>query len=228
MKRGKQQIVLAAVLAVTVGIVALVPINLRTASTDSAPDPFILIDPGHGGADGGAVAPDGTMEKEINLSIALPLRDILRVFGHTVQMTRDADVSIHDPSVTTIKQQKVSDMHNRLALYEQAMLTIGIHQNFYPVAKYSGTQLFYGTAHPASRAVAETVRQTVVSALQPNNTRELKAGTDIFLLEKTTRPAMFVECGFLSNPEEFGRLKQEQYQCTMALSIAVGVMQYEQ
>lgn len=189
--------------------------------------PFILIDPGHGGPDGGAMGNDGTLEKDINLSIAMPLADVLHIFGYSVQMTRDGDVSIHDPDATTIKQQKISDMRNRLAMYEQAMLTVGIHQNFYPVAKYNGTQLFYSMNHPESRVIADAIRQAVVSVLQPHNTRELKKGADIFLLEKTSRPAVFVECGFLSNGEELTRLKDVVYQRKMALAIAAGVLQYQ-
>lgn len=199
----------------------------RAAPTASPVVPFLLIDPGHGGADGGAVGSDGTLEKDINLAIAMPLGDMLTVFGYAVRMTRDRDVSIHDEGVTTLRKQKISDMHNRLKLYEQAVLTIGIHQNFYPVSKYSGTQLFYAASHPESKVLAEQIRQTVVSAVQPDNTRQLKLGTDVFLLEKTTRPAVFVECGFLSNPAELSRLKSKEYQRKMALAVAAGVMQYD-
>ncbi len=216
-------------LAAAVMLTALAVVSMTAkpdAETETAPVPFILIDPGHGGADGGTMGEDGTLEKDINLCIATPLVDMLRFFGYSVQMTRESDVSIHDPEVTTIKQQKISDMHNRLAMYEQAVLTVGIHQNFYPVAKYSGTQLFYATEHPESRVIAEAIRSAVVPALQPENTRELKKGTDIFLLEQTTRPAVFVECGFLSNPGELANLKSVQYQRKMALAIAVGVCEY--
>ena len=224
MKQGLIKIGISLVSVTALFIVCLA--SKPTVPTAQDPARVVLIDPGHGGADGGAVAFDGTMEKDLNLSIALALRAMLQTFGVPTQMTRDTDVSIHDPSAAGIKQQKVSDMHNRLRLYEQATLIVGIHQNYFSVEKYSGTQLFYGTAHSDSRRLAETVRQTVVSALQPNNTRELKRGTDIYLLEHTTRPAIFVECGFLSNREECDRLQQESYQHRMALTIAVGIVEY--
>lgn len=216
-------------LAAAVMLTALAAVSRITdADTEavSEPIPFILIDPGHGGADGGAMGGDGTLEKDINLAIAVPLGDMLRLWGYSVRLTRESDVSIHDSSATTIKQQKVSDMHNRLALYEQAMLTVGIHQNFYPVSKYSGTQLFYATGHPESRVIAEAIRGAVVPLLQPDNTRALKTGADIFLLEKTTRPAVFVECGFLSNPAERDLLKDTVYQRKMALAIMAGICAY--
>lgn len=213
-------------LAAIILLAALVG-SYRSTPTASSAVPFLLVDPGHGGADGGAIGGDGTLEKDINLAIAVPLADTLAVFGYPVTMTRDRDASIHDEGVTTLRKQKISDMHNRLKLYEQATLTVGIHQNFYPVSKYSGTQMFYAAAHPESRVLAEQIRQTVVSALQPDNTRALKTGTDVFLLERTTRPAVFVECGFLSNPDELSRLKTKEYQRKMALAVAVGVMQYD-
>ena len=217
-----------ATLVVAVCLSAALPVNVRNVPADAQATKCVLIDAGHGGADGGAVAHDGTLEKDINLAVALPLRDMLRVMGFTVQMTRESDVSIHDPDVTTIRDQKVSDMRNRLQLYQQAAVAVGIHQNHFPVEKYHGTQVFYGTKNEQSRELAETIRQTVVSALQPENTRELKSGGDVFLLKNATCPAVFVECGFLSNRDEAAQLNQTDYQRKMALSIAVSIMKYIQ
>ena len=97
-----------------------------TSVTPSA-GPCLLIDPGHGGADGGAVAADGTQEKDLNLSIGLLLRDMLRIMGYEVRMTRTEDISIHSPDCKTLREQKVGDMKNRLAMYEEASLVVGIH-----------------------------------------------------------------------------------------------------
>lgn len=227
MKRRLQLIGIAA-LTVIICLVAVLPIPSRIVPTVATNDAFVLIDAGHGGADGGAVAHDGTLEKDINLSIAIPLRDMLRVLGVSVRMTRETDVSIHDPAATAIRDQKVSDMHNRLTLYNQAEIAVGIHQNQFSIEKYHGTQVFYGTTHSESRVLAETLRGSVVTALQPENTRELKTGNDVFLLKNAKCPAAFVECGFLSNREELARLKQTDYQRKMALSIAIGVVQYLQ
>jgi len=225
MKR-RFQMMSAAVLAAAVCLAAMLPIQQVAVSSARVQTSLVLIDAGHGGADGGAVAGDGTLEKDVNLAIALPLRDMLQVFGVSVQMTREVDVSIHDPSVTSIRDQKVSDMRNRLAMYNQATLAVGIHQNHFPVEKYHGTQVFFGTQNEHSRALAETIRHTVVTALQPDNTRELKAGSDVFLLKNAPCPAVFVECGFLSNRAELEQLKEAEYQHKMALSIAVGIVQY--
>ncbi len=197
--------------------------NIRSTSTLSAD--VILIDPGHGGEDGGASAADGTLEKTINLAIALNLRDVLVLFGLPVEMTRDEDVSIHDAGCTSTRQMKVSDMNNRLKRYNAASMTVSIHQNHFSVSKYDGTQVFYSVAHPLSAQLAASVRERVLEHLQPDNNRELKQATDsIFLLHRTVKPAILVECGFLSNVQESVKLKQTDYQMQMAAAIAAGLL----
>ena len=187
----------------------------------------VLIDPGHGGMDGGTAAEDGTLEKNINLAISLYLRDILAVCGVPVAMTRESDISIHSPEAESTRTVKVSDMRNRLALYENAGVVIALHQNHFPAEKYHGTQVFYSANHPASLPLAESIRRCVLDALQPENTRELKKATNgIYLLYHTTRPAVLVECGFLSNNTERELLKTPVYQQKMALAIAGGYLTY--
>ncbi len=185
----------------------------------------ILIDPGHGGEDGGASAADGTLEKTLNLAIASDLRDILTVCGLSVEMTRETDVSIYDDGCTTTRQMKVSDMNNRLKLYDAASLTVSIHQNHFSVSKYSGAQVFYSPSHPLSAQLATAVRERLVTHVQPGNNRELKQATDsIFLLHRTVKPAFLVECGFLSNPQECEKLQNAIYQQQIAMAIAVGLL----
>lgn len=184
----------------------------------------ILIDAGHGGADGGAVAADGTTEKEINLSVALGVRDLLRVMGFVVNTTRDTDVMLSTEG-STLRERKVSDIKYRLSLVQQADLTVSIHQNKFEQEKYYGTQVFYSPNHPQSQEVAETVRQTVVSLLQPHNTRPLKKGSDdVYLLKHAETPMILVECGFLSNVAEREKLKTAEYQQELALTIGAGVL----
>lgn len=187
----------------------------------------ILIDPGHGGEDGGAVSADGTVEKDINLDISLPLADMLRVNGYTVRLTRDSDYSIYDPGLRSIREKKVSDLKNRLDLINKSRMTISIHQNHFTQSQYFGTQIFYSTQNPESQPLAKSVRQYILSMLQPKNTRELKQCTkDIYLLYNATSPAIIVECGFLSNADELNKLKDPDYQQSMAYAIACGVMAY--
>lgn len=188
---------------------------------------FVLIDPGHGGFDGGTVADDGTVEKHVNLAVSLLLQDVLTVCGVPVRMTRDTDVGLVDGSESTIRQKKVTDMKSRLELYEQADAVISVHQNHFSVPKYFGTQLFYSVNHADSCVLAECIRQAVVRELQPANHRELKSATDgIYLLHHTTKPAVLVECGFLSNPEERQRLLTDTYRQQLAFAIVMGYFQF--
>ncbi len=194
-----------------------------TAQQRSSPV-HILVDPGHGGDDGGAVAADGTPEKDINLSVSLSLSDLLRVMGFSVSMTRETDAMIHTTG-TTLRERKVSDMKNRLAMSEAADMTVSIHQNKFSQAKYYGTQVFYSGNHQSSRVLAQAVRESVVSLLQPENTRELKKGdSSVYLLSHATKPMILVECGFLSNPTELEKLKDSTYQGQLAFAVMGGVL----
>ncbi len=198
----------------------------RAVQTVRAAAPHILIDPGHGGADGGAEAPDGTLEKELNLAISLPLRDLLTVMGYTVELTRTEDVMLNTEG-DSLRERKVSDIHNRLAMVEAADLTVSIHQNKFTQSQYYGTQIFYSPNTEESRVLADSVRDQVIALLQPENTRGLKRGTsDVYLLHHATRPMILVECGFLSNDAELAKLKTPGYQRAMAFAVAAGVMTY--
>lgn len=189
---------------------------------------MILIDPGHGGFDGGAVAEDGTTEKHLNLAISLCLRDMLYVCGVAVEITRNTDVGLEADSAASVRDKKVSDMRRRLEMYNAASMVISIHQNHFSVPKYSGTQLFYSTNHPNSVTLAQCIQESVVGWIQPQNTRELKPTTDgIYLLYHATCPTVLVECGFLSNPEERDKLKTPAYQQQMAFAIMAGYWNFQ-
>lgn len=187
----------------------------------------LLIDPGHGGEDGGAMAANGTLEKDINLSIALTLADFMRLCGFDVTMTRDRDVSIGDADAKSVREKKVSDMKRRLVLYEQAQVVISIHENHFSGTQYHGTQVFYSPNAAASQPLAAAIRASVLNALQPDNRRELKKGDkSIYLLHRTTVPAVLVECGFLSNATERARLEDPLYRQEMALAIGTGALYF--
>ncbi len=191
--------------------------------------PVIIVDPGHGGEDGGAQSDSGILEKDVNLSISLKLADLLRNAGYTVIMTRDTDESIGDQSLPTIRKRKVSDLQNRLAIMEEQKncLFISIHQNRFSESQYTGTQVFYSVKTEESEKIAEEIRENVVSLLQPENTRQCKPATSsIYLLWNSTKPSVLVECGFLSNSTEAEKLTDEIYQQQMAFAIYRGISDY--
>lgn len=209
------------------GIVVGIPV--QTDVTPMNQRPVIILDAGHGGIDGGASSKDGTVEKNINLDITLTLRDMLQMHGYEVVLTRDTDISIHDSDATTIKQIKVSDIHNRLKIMESYpnCIFVSIHQNFYTESKYNGAQFFYSPNHPSSKVLADSFRLAFTSQLQPENQREIKpAGKEIYLMWHAKVPAVLAECGFLSNPEEASLLTTQEYRNKLAFNLMNGIFSY--
>lgn len=209
-----------------IGVFSQIQQSEPTLASYSA-TPIVIIDAGHGGMDGGAMGVDGQIEKEINLSIALKLDTMLRAYGFETILTRNSDVSIHSADAKTVRQQKSSDLKNRLKLLEDTSsgILISIHQNKYSQSSACGTQVFYGRNCPESKELAEMLQKTITGYLQPENKREIKQATkDIYLLYQATKPAVMVECGFLSNAAEAEKLTDGEYQDQIAFSICTALM----
>ncbi len=191
--------------------------------------PVIIIDAGHGGEDGGAVGADGTNEKDINLEIALKFNEFLTVMGYQTRMVRTTDISIHNQGADTIRERKASDIRNRTAIMEEYKncLYVSIHQNKYEDSRIWGAQTFYSPNNEASKTLAQFIQTSIASGIQPDNKRLIKeSGTSIYVLYNATKPAVMVECGFVSNPNELSQLKTEEYQAKMAFSIMSGIINY--
>ena len=224
-------LIILAVLLISFCIVMFSAFSNITAHTSADIDDdriTVIIDAGHGGEDGGAEV-DGILEKDINLSIADKLADTLRLCGVRVTEIRDEDISVYDDSAQTLREKKVSDLKHRVEIVNgsENNILVSIHQNKFDNSAYSGAQVFYSSNNDKSRVLAESIRNSVVSLLQNDNTRELKpANSDIYLLDNATVPAVIVECGFLSNDEERAKLLDSGYQSEMAYSIAMGVLEY--
>ncbi len=188
----------------------------------------IIIDAGHGGEDGGAIANDGTLEKDINLDISLKLNDILSILGYKTKLIRNTDTDLHT-SGDSIRERKVSDIRNRFEIMNQGgnCLYISIHQNKFSNESVRGAQTFYSPNNDESKELASFVQKSISSQLQKDNDRIIKeSGTDIFLLYNATKPTVMVECGFISNASDLNNLKDTNYQNEMALSIAMGILNY--
>ncbi len=185
----------------------------------------ILLDAGHGGFDGGAVASDGTVEKHINLIIAEKLRAMLRLNGYTVIMTRESDTAT-DTSGETIGSRKKSDLENRLKLMEEhpEAVFVSIHLNKFTTTAASGAQVFYTPNFKEAETLGKSIQKSVVELLQPDNVRVVKQGSkSTYLLKRASVPAVIVECGFLSNNDERERLKNDGYRSKMAFAIMCGI-----
>lgn len=190
----------------------------------------IILDAGHGGADGGAVAADGTAESGINLAVALRLREVFALLGRETVMTRTDEGSLADADSETLRQQKVSDTKNRVALINSVAngQLISLHQNTlagHP--EVHGAQVFFGKVEGSS-ARAAAVQQTLNETVNVGNEKTAKPiGSDVYIMSHAQCPAILVECGFLSNEAEAARLMTEEYQTVLALSIAGGYLQHE-
>lgn len=192
-----------------------------------AQGPTVVLDPGHGGEDGGAVSPDGVKESVVNLEQSLRLRDLLRFLGVSVVMTRETDVSIYGPEAATVSEKKVSDLRNRVRLTRETpnALLLSIHQNMFSESKYKGAQVFYASSR-GSRELAERLQAILTAKVDPSNHRKAKECLTAYLLKNVPCTAVLVECGFLSNPEEARRLQTEGYQKLLAAAIAAGLTEH--
>ena len=189
---------------------------------------LVIIDPGHGGEDGGAVSTDGAVkESGLNLSIALRVEDLMRFLGQATAMTRREDVSIHSPESRTAREKKVSDLHNRVALVNsrEGALLLSIHQNSLPSSTVThGAQVFWNRKEGAEE-LAQSVQDALNIAVNAENEKKTKAiPATIYLMKNINVPGILVECGFLSNKEETALLQQPDYQVRLATAITAGCL----
>lgn len=187
----------------------------------------VCIDSGHGGDDPGKVGSNGTEEKEINLQIALLLKERLEQEGIEVVMTRETDTDLADEGAAS---QKVSDLQNRVNIIEDAdpVVAISIHQNSYTDSSASGAQTFYYGDSAEGKKLAEMLQESLIENLDPSNTRAAKANESYYILKKTPTPTVIVECGFLSNPKEEVILQDADYQNQIVEAICEGLLNYLQ
>lgn len=165
------------------------------------------------------------MEKDINLKIAKKLKEFLEQEDIEVVLTRESDAGLYDENASN---KKVQDMKRRVELIESSnpVITVSIHQNSYHEEYVHGAQTFYHGSSDQSKALAEKIQQVLLNKVDPNNTRAAKSNTSYYLLKKTSRPIVIVECGFLSNSEEAEKLVSDYYQEKLAWAIHLGILQY--
>ena len=182
----------------------------------------LILDAGHGGEDGGAVSVTGVPESRVNLEIVQKLRDTLALYGVDPVVLREEDVSLHDPEASTLREKKRSDLKNRVRAVEAAEggTLLSIHQNSYPGSQYRGAQVFYAPTG-GSRELAELLQTALREELQPDNGRKAKPIPEsVYLMNHVSCPAVLVECGFLTNPEEEALLRDGGYQRQLAAVLA--------
>lgn len=187
---------------------------------------IILLDPGHGGPDGGAGESDA-LEKDIALSVSIKLRDYLQEQGALVIMTRETDTDLADDSTKGYSRRKVEDLKKRLDMINTSGsdFFISVHLNAIPSSRWSGAQTFYAPQLLENRRAARFIQDELRTNLE-NTTRKAKAMNSVYILKHSKTPGVLVEIGFLSNPAEKEKLKTAKYQEKVAASIYKGMLRY--
>ena len=186
----------------------------------------IIIDPGHGGEDGGATSCTGKLESEYNLVISKRLDDLFHLLGYETCMIRTTDTSVYTKG-DTIAQKKVSDLKERVRIVNETEngILLSIHQNNFPDNRYSGAQVFYADSE-GSQILAQKIQDTFVQSLNQGSNRKCKPSKGVYLMEHIQHTGVLIECGFLSNPEEAAKLRDPDYQKKVCCVIAAAVSQY--
>ena len=195
-----------------------------TSETNDTSSKYVItLDPGHGGYDPGKIGVDDSPEKNINLRITLALKQKLSDMGFVVYMTREDDSSLNTEATGTMKN---SDLNHRIQIVadHQSDLFISIHQNSFTDPSVHGAQVFYFTGSKQGKLLAESIHGSIQSNIDPDNERPVKGNAEYMILKKSPCPAVIVECGFLSNPEEAAKLTDTKYQKKMADAITKGII----
>ncbi len=225
-KRKKvRRLVFTAALLLAVILLAPLP---SLISAEANPDPVLIIDAGHGGRDGGAVAPDGIRESDLNLDIALRLRALANFWGVDHVMTRETDDIEYPASAATISAMKKADQKARLELIHATAngILLSIHQNNYPASSPHGIQVFFG-GEPDSDRLAAVLQKNLSTQLLPENRRVAeKIDDSVYLMRRANCRAVLVECGFLSNPQDLEKLETGSYRTELAAVMLASYLQY--
>ena len=188
----------------------------------------IVIDAGHGKPDEGAVGLYGTTEEAINLKIALKLQALIEQSGGIVYLTRSDENGIYSADSNTIKQMKVSDIKNRVAIgnQEDVDVFISIHLNKYPESIYSGWQTFYQSDNEESLKLATCIQEGLNNSISTPNNRVPLPLKGIYIMDNVENTTVTVECGFLSNENEAKKLQEDEYQDKLAWGIFIGIQDF--
>lgn len=204
----------------TVGLCFAVSAKATGAYSTPLIGKTVVIDAGHGGADGGVVgSTTGSKESDINLAIARSLRHFLKTKGYEVVMTRTTTDGLYGMS-TKNKKQKDMAARKKIINESNADLVVSIHCNSYPRSDSKGAQVFYAPGSQVGKSNAETM-QTVLNASLKSTRLAMKG--DYFILQCSTIPSLLVECGFLTNSEEEKMLITADYQEKVAYNIFSGI-----
>lgn len=216
------------IIAIVSVILTLGAISTGAVMMYKADVPHIIIDAGHGEPDGGCVGNLGSIEQEINLSVAKKIAEILEAKKINTTLTRENSLGLWSAKSTTIREKKVEDMKKRVDIMNKsnADLFISIHMNSYPTKAASGLRIFYDKNHPEIKELAEAIQERMSDITGAKSSTVRPAERNLFLLKNTPMPVILIECGFLSNPEEEKKLMDSEYRSKLAWSISDAIEKY--
>ncbi|NFM26886.1 N-acetylmuramoyl-L-alanine amidase CwlD [Clostridium botulinum] len=229
MKIYNKKLVLAT-LIIFISLGFIIRIHVFSNSNSVREKKIILIDPGQVGMDGGAIAKDGTLEKDINLEISKILNENLKKEGYKVVMTREDDSGLYsEDKGKTVRQKKIEDLNKRCELKRTSKcdMFISIHLNMFEQSQYYGAQVWYSNNEDSKR-LANILQNNLREELDENNKRKEKAAKNSYkiLRNNDEMPAVIVECGFLSNSMELEKLKSKDYQEKISKAVVRSVGDY--
>jgi len=180
---------------------------------------IIVLDAGHGGWDPGMVS-GKVEEKHVNLAIVQKLQAFLEQGGATVIITRIDD--------SDLAKNKSGDMNARrlIANTSHADIFVSIHQNSFNSTSVKGAQVFFFNESDNSQKLATAVQDRIKEFVDAGNKFKPRANSNFYVLKQTEMPAVLVECGFLTNPNERQKLTSDAYQEKMAWAIYLGIVDY--
>lgn len=224
-KKIRYSTLLPVYLAILIGVILLSVGGSKAVTVLSANTPIsnrtkIIIDAGHGGEDGGATSCTGILESRFNLEISKKLNDLFNLLGMDTVMIRTSDCSVYTEG-NSIAQKKVSDLKERVRIVNDTdhAILLSIHQNHFSDEKYSGAQVFYAPTE-GSQNLARALQTRLVETINQKSRRQIKKADNVYLMQHVQCPAVLIECGFISNPQEERLLRDEIYQKMLCCVIA--------
>ena len=182
---------------------------------------LIVLDPGHGASDPGAIGPRGTYEKKLNLDLGLKVKAILERAGARVVMTRQTDVDLSTPNMSDRDELRARTM---VANKRKADVFISIHHNASANTALTGTTTYYFNKTVHDAVLAKCLQSAMVRGGGLDNIGVRTA--NFFVVKNAWMPAALLEIGFLSNPQEEQMLNNPAFQQKMALAIVAGIDQF--
>lgn len=195
-------------------------VNYRT--TGGIGGKIIVLDPGHGGSDPGAIGPTGLQEKQVTLPIAEYLKSILEAKGAKVILTRTTDVDVYGPHASGVDELQA---RVNVANGNQADAFISIHINSFSNPNVGGIATYYFDGSDQSKKLASSVQEQIAEHSGFNGDRGIQPG-NLYVLRHSLMPSILVELGFISNPKEEGHLKESATQKDFANELAKGLEIY--